>query len=65
MLHNELEDMKGKIRVICRVRPLSERETEKRCVSVVKIVDECTINVEGRRGVRGYTYDKCFGPGAA
>ena len=25
-LHNQLEDMKGKIRVYCRVRPLSAKE---------------------------------------
>ena len=25
-LHNQIEDMKGKIRVFCRVRPMSDRE---------------------------------------
>lgn len=28
-LHNELEDMKGKIRVFCRVRPLTSSELER------------------------------------
>lgn len=25
-LHNQIEDMKGKIRVFCRVRPISQQE---------------------------------------
>ena len=34
-LHNELEDMKGKIRVYCRVRPMSKSEIEKGTQSCV------------------------------
>ena len=34
-LHNQIEDMKGKIRVLCRVRPLSKKESGDDC-GVVK-----------------------------
>ena len=39
--YNELEDLKGKIRVFCRVRPLSGSEKERGCQEAVKCADEC------------------------
>lgn len=38
--YNQIEDMKGKIRVFGRCRPLSSSELERGNVSVVKYVDE-------------------------
>ena len=34
-LHNELEDMKGKIRVYVRIRPFSKKEMEMGCTEAV------------------------------
>lgn len=34
-----IEDMKGKIRVFCRVRPLSNQEKEIKSLPVVTILD--------------------------
>ncbi|KAG9391603.1 Kinesin motor domain [Carpediemonas membranifera] len=67
---NQIEDMKGKIRVYCRVRPLSGSEKERGCDNVTNITDEYTIVVKNPQGVSGvqadgnraYTYDRCFGP---
>jgi|TARA_B110001450_G_scaffold193124_1_gene181373 hypothetical protein len=38
-LHNIIEDMKGKIRVYCRVRPMNQNETRMGCIDAVTIID--------------------------
>ena len=38
-LHNAIEDMKGKIRVFCRVRPMSDHENNIGSLPVVTITD--------------------------
>lgn len=60
---NELEDMKGKIRVYCRVRPLSESEKEDAAKTTmsVEIVDQMSISVKGRMK-NTYIFDSVFGP---
>ena len=60
---NELEDLKGKIRVYCRVRPFSKNESEdptkqKMCVD---INDEMSLSVKGRLH-QNYNFDSVFGP---
>ncbi len=73
---NAIEDMKGKIRVYCRVRPLSKTETANGYDEITTIPDEYSIDVktvkerkdgEGfdETGAKQYTYDKCFGPGTS
>ena len=44
--YNELEDLKGKIRVFCRVRPLSGSEKERGCEQAVKCADEYSIGLK-------------------
>jgi hypothetical protein len=50
-LHNQLEDMKGAIRLFCRIRPLSnselEREESKQMIVVAE--DEFTATVFGKQ----------------
>lgn len=41
--YNMIEDMKGKIRVYCRLRPLNEKEMSKKDRNVVSSVDEFTV----------------------
>ncbi len=73
-LHNVIEDMKGKIRVFCRVRPMNEHECDIGSLPVVKITDQYTLKIKLKReGASGpstrdsvykeetYTFDSCFG----
>lgn len=59
---NMMEDMKGKIRVFARARPMSRSEIERGNTSVVKFPDDCTIELETSRGPRSFVYDATFGP---
>ncbi|KAH9140563.1 hypothetical protein AeRB84_015213, partial [Aphanomyces euteiches] len=57
--YNTIEDMKGKIRVYCRCRPMSSSELERGCNSCVRFF---TLEVETSRGPRSFTYDAVFNP---
>ncbi|KAL6507619.1 Kinesin-like protein KIN-14E [Orobanche gracilis] len=58
---NMIEDMKGKIRVYCRVRPLSEREIYSKERNVVATVDEFTLEHTWRDDrVKQHMYDRVF-----
>ncbi|CAE7447669.1 KIN14I, partial [Symbiodinium pilosum] len=43
--HNDLQDLKGALRVFCRVRPLNGREIKKNDTIAVEIVDAFTVAV--------------------
>jgi len=73
-LHNMIEDMKGKIRVFCRVRPMNQHESDIGSLPVVKITDQYTLKIKLKReGALGpssrdgaykeevYSFDSCFG----
>lgn len=60
--YNMVEDMKGKIRVYCRARPLSGSEKDRGNYSVIKSPDEYTIIVETSRGPKDFQYDQVFTP---
>ena len=62
-LLNELEDLKGKIRVYCRVRPFSESEKADaaRYKMAVEINDTMSLTVRGRID-HTYNFDSVFGP---
>jgi chromosome segregation ATPase len=63
-LHNQLEDMKGAIRLFCRIRPLSksELEREESKTPVVFIDDEFTVSLKGKAHQIKYNFDAVFGP---
>ena len=61
-LHNEIEDMKGKIRVFCRVRPMSKKEREMESKASVLLEDEFSLKVDTKLGAKEFTFDTCFGP---
>lgn len=66
LLHNQLEDMKGKIRVFCRVRPLNEAESRKGSGNILNIMDEFTVICEIDPGrCKQFTYDGIYGPSAS
>ncbi|XP_072039085.1 uncharacterized protein [Amphiura filiformis] len=58
--YNQIEDMKGKIRVYCRGRPLSGSEKERGNFEVVKAPDEYTIQIESNRGNKEFQFDHIF-----
>lgn len=61
-LLNELEDLKGKIRVYCRIRPLSrtEKADEERSKICCNIIDEFQLTV-GEKYPKTYNFDSVFG----
>jgi hypothetical protein len=62
-LLNELEDMKGKIRVYCRIRPFSktEKEDPSKYKDCYELIDEMSLLVHGRID-HHYNFDSVFGP---
>ena len=57
---NMMEDMKGKIRVYARCRPLAGYEKERNCEKVVSFPDECTLELGTKRGPKQFLYDRAF-----
>jgi Microtubule binding len=62
-LHNNLEDLKGAIRLFCRIRPLSntELEREESRTPIVVATDEFTVHLAGKAHDVQYTFDSVFG----
>eukprot|EP01135_Chromosphaera_perkinsii_P004123 Nk52_evm30s270 gene=Nk52_evmTU30s270 len=58
--YNTIEDMKGKIRVYARARPLSKSEIEKKCKKAIMSPDEYSINVQAPRGIKEFQFDSVF-----
>ena len=50
-LHNDMEDMKGKIRVYVRIRPFSKSEQQKNCEEAIIKDGKMTVLVKGLQGV--------------
>jgi hypothetical protein len=59
---NMLEDMKGKIRVFARCRPMSDKELVAGNHSVVNFPDDMTIDLQSEKGQKSFVFDSCFGP---
>jgi len=61
-LHNIIEDMKGKIRVYCRVRPPNRQEIDMSSPMIINVVDELTLKVQTRHGIKTFNFDSVFSP---
>lgn len=59
---NELEDLKGAVRVFARCRPMAGYEIERGCKQVVQFKDEFSMKLFTSRGERDYEFDAVFGP---
>lgn len=57
---NELEDLKGAIRVFARCRPMATYELEKGCSTVVEIPNDTTVKVKASRGDKEFEFDTAF-----
>ncbi|XP_011303315.1 protein claret segregational [Fopius arisanus] len=77
VLHNYIQEMKGNIRVFCRVRPRISKESNKNLCSI-NYVDECTIEIgradgsdslscsgKSRGTKQEFSFDKIFPPNAS
>ncbi|CAF1717227.1 kinesin-like protein KIN-14E [Brassica napus] len=59
--YNTIEDMKGKIRVYCRIRPLNEKESSEKKMQVLTSVDEFTVEHPWKDDKRKqHIYDRVF-----
>jgi protein tyrosine phosphatase (PTP) superfamily phosphohydrolase (DUF442 family) len=58
-IHNGIEDLKGSVRVFCRLRPLSSKETNRGDTEVAKQVDLMTVAVNNQK----FNFDAIFSPG--
>uniref|UniRef100_A0A3Q1CC97 Kinesin-like protein n=1 Tax=Amphiprion ocellaris TaxID=80972 RepID=A0A3Q1CC97_AMPOC len=58
--YNMVEDMKGKIRVFCRIRPANRNEAAQGGVIVVDKIDEFSVTIDTPRGQREFQFDKVF-----
>ena len=66
-VHNELEQMKGSIRVLARIRPLSKSEHAKKCRTSIALPDKTTMSVTvppkregGNVTKKEFQFDTCF-----
>lgn len=62
-LHNAVENLKGSIRVFCRIRPLNRRETEMQEACVACAVDPMTLAVGSGLERAHFSFDAVFAPG--
>lgn len=76
-LHNDVQNLKGNIRVFCRVRPLCDQETVKTVCSLRYLDDDTTLEIKrtssstparlGGKQADGkceFNFDKVFAPSA-
>ncbi|GLE10300.1 hypothetical protein PINS_up022401 [Pythium insidiosum] len=52
--YNQIEDMKGKIRVYARCRPMSQSETERGCAPCVRFLDEFSLELKTSHGPKTF-----------
>ena len=60
---NQMEDMKGKIRVYARTRPLSSKDLREQAAFALTFPDEFTLEHPWKeeKKPRSYQFDSCFG----
>ncbi|XP_011092110.1 kinesin-like protein KIN-14I [Sesamum indicum] len=65
-LYNQVQDLKGNIRVYCRIRPFLPGQANR--LNPVEDVDERTIEISATskngKGKKSFTFNKVFGPSA-
>ncbi|XP_020266658.1 kinesin-like protein KIN-14F [Asparagus officinalis] len=66
-LYNQVQDLKGSIRVYCRVRPFLQGQLSSNTVSCIEDGSNTIINPSkyGKEGHRSFNFNKVFGPSAS
>ncbi|XP_064405041.1 kinesin-like protein KIF25 [Halichondria panicea] len=72
-LHNELIELRGNIRVHCRVRPLLQTDIDKECTCCIDCIDDETVSVEylqtsylgSKISKKLFCFDRVYGPNDA
>jgi len=59
-VHNMMEDLKGQIRVFCRIRPLNQKETCQGDAEALHNLDNMSLDVPS---IGSFAYDGVFAPG--
>lgn len=62
-IHNSVEDLKGSIRVFCRVRPLTPKECDAGDHQILEKVDLMNIKVKDPNAAYEFQFDAVFDPG--
>lgn len=62
-LHNRAEDLKGSIRVFCRIRPLSGKEKDQGDTGITKQLSPMKIEVQKEDDVEVFEFNGVFTPG--
>ena len=57
---HQMEELKGRIRVFCRLRPLSESERRRGGPAPIDSADPYTLCVDGDKGQREFQFDRVF-----
>lgn len=52
--------MKGKIRVFCRLRPLSDKEIAQKEGNALQTIDEFTVEHQWKDDIKQHLYDRVF-----
>lgn len=61
-LHNDIQDLKGGLRVFCRIRPISSTEGQRGDAVAVSMEDVLHVSVLDRGERQTFSYDTIFGP---
>merc|ERR1719401_2301857 len=63
-LHNAIEDLKGSIRVFCRIRPLSSKEKDHGDTQVTSATGSMSLEIDNKDdGKSNFCFDAVFTPG--
>ncbi|CAG0922997.1 unnamed protein product [Notodromas monacha] len=60
--HNEVQDLKGKIRVFCRVKPLQPAMGDGRAVVMCRDLQSLSVAASNDGSRRSFSFDRVFGP---
>ncbi|KAB7495516.1 Kinesin-related protein 2, partial [Armadillidium nasatum] len=59
--YNQIEEMKGKIRVFCRLRPITDTEERNGgAAGVTSVEDEFSVMLDTTKGQKTFNFDKVF-----
>lgn len=61
-LHNQVLELKGNIRVLCRVRPLLDKEKSSGEDMPVKVLNEENVRVNSEKSDKEFEFDRVFAP---